>query len=70
MFIIHDRERTHARVSRALDTALLQTFWRESCNECVSVASFSPLLIFFEVIQRFHANGNFIFVADKKPNCL
>ena len=29
-----------------------------------SVASLSPLLIFFEVIQWFHADGNFIFAAD------
>ena len=29
-----------------------------------SVASLSPLLIFFEVIQWFHADGNFIFPAD------
>ena len=30
----------------------------------VSVTLFSPLLIFFEVIQQFHAHKNFIFVPD------
>ena len=28
------------------------------------VASFSTLLIFYEAIQWFHADGNFIFAAD------
>ena len=46
-------ERTHAGVSRALETALLQKFWREFCiNECVCHFVFSPFYWSNTVIQR------------------
>ena len=40
-------------------TSFGRSFVMDAC-----VALFSPLLIFFEVIQWFHADENFIFAAD------
>ena len=43
---------------------LFLTAFRHSPHGYACVASFSLLLVFYEAIQWFHADGNFIFAPD------
>ena len=58
------RERTHAPVFHAWETAHLQKI--SFGGNFVYVVSFSSLSILYEAIQWFDADGNFIFAADSQ----